>query len=377
MSYPVKRYPLDPTGESPNNFVSGEEHILGPKAGPYHPIAPLYGPFYNDLDSLRIYVNGVALLAPGVDYWCTNLISDETAKFSKEVSEIIIVKGRNEGDVITIDYQNVGGDMQNHSKGLVTLYDAFLKDNRPIDWSKGLKGKPETYPPAYHLHLLSDVVGWEHMIVAIERLINVLTLRNVPAFEALIDWVQARTLEVVTEEEILALSHVSKIVTAQRLLFASKKINFNGIRINPRQIKRGINEHFVLDIKSTNFDDGEPLFWNIRHRNSFPHMFSKTSGVLRIVGNEGVIVINSSTNPGNKGVYEFVVEIRRNSFEGPAIAESRVLFLVLSNEWDFDYGLLNNGVWSTPSTCQTPLVQPSAESMFLIIDDYFYEVSNA
>jgi hypothetical protein len=152
---------------------------------------------------------------------------------------------------------------------------------------------------------------------------------------------------------------------------------FNGIRINPRQIKRGINEHFVLDIKSTNFDDGEPLFWSIRHRNSFPHMFDKTSGVLRIVGNEGVVVINSSANPGNKGVYEFVVEIRRNSFDGPAIAESRVLFLVLSNEWDFDYGLLNNGVWRTPSTCQTPLVQPSAESMFLIIDDYFYEVSNA
>lgn len=376
MSFPIKRYDLDPTGVSPNNFVSQEEHVLGPKAGPYHPIAPIYGPFYSDTDTFRVYVNGNSLLAPGVDYWCTNLISDETAKFSKEVSEILIVKGRSEGDVITIDYQVVGGLIQNHSKGLVQLYQTFLKDNRPIDWSKGLKGKPETYPPAYHLHLLSDVVGWESMIVAIERLINALTLRNVPAFEALIDWVQARTLEVVSEEELLRMDYANKIVTAQRLYFAAKKHNFNAIRVEPRHIRRGPNEHFVLDIKTTNFDDGESLFWNIHHRSSFAHMFQQNAGVTRVRGNDTQIVINSSINPGEKGVYEFVVDLRRNDANGPVIATSKVLYLVLSMVWDYDYGLLSNGVWGVPSTLQTTLVQPSAESHFLIVDDNFYKVSH-
>lgn len=376
MSYPIKRYDEDPTGVSPNNFISQEEHILGTKAGPYHPIAPKYGPYYNDINSFRVYSNG-ALLAPGVDYWGTNLIADETAKFSFEVAELVIVKGRNEGDVITLDYQCVGGLLQNHSKGLVDLYNAFLKDNRPIDWTKGLKGKPEVYPPAYHLHLLSDVVGWESMIVAIERLINVLTLRNVPAFEALIDWVQARTLETVSQEEILAMNYVNKVVTAQRLLFAARKLNFNGVRIEPRLIARGKGEHFVLDIKSTNFEDGEALFWNIRHKTSFPHMFAQNQGVFRIVGNDATISLISSLDPGTQGTYEFVVELRRNDPSGPVIASSKMLYLVLSSVWDYDYGLLANGVWGIPTTDRTPLVQPSAESQFLIIDDFFYEVSRA
>ena len=62
MSFPIRRYPLDPTERSPNNFVTGEEHILGVKAGPYHPIAPFYGPFYNDRTTLMLYRNNDALV---------------------------------------------------------------------------------------------------------------------------------------------------------------------------------------------------------------------------------------------------------------------------------------------------------------------------
>lgn len=191
MTLPVVRYPLDPTGLSPNNFVSGEQHILGTKSGSYHPVAPFYGPYYNDDITLKVY-HGATLLVKGVDYWSINLIQDATALFNKEVCEVLIIKNRQAGDTITLYYQNLGGLYQNHAKGIADLYAATLADNRPIDWSTGVVNKPGGYNPAYHLHMLSDVVGWEPLIVAIERLINVLALRNVPAFEALIDYVNAK-----------------------------------------------------------------------------------------------------------------------------------------------------------------------------------------
>lgn len=191
MSFPIRRYPLDPTGLSMNNYVSGEEHVLGAKSGPYHPVAPFYGPYYNDEATLRVYKEGT-LLSRGVDYWGVNLIQDETARFSGEVCEILILKGMSEGDVVTISYQNLGGLFQNHAKGLVDLYNAYLADNRPIDWTQGLKNKPSSFPPSYHLHMLNDVVGWESIIVVLERMISAITLQNVPAFESLIDWVNTR-----------------------------------------------------------------------------------------------------------------------------------------------------------------------------------------
>jgi L-aspartate oxidase len=71
-----------------------------------------------------------------------------------------------------------------------------------VDWVDGILNKPDGYRPMYHLQLLNSVVGWENVIIAIERLGHALCLQHVPAFDALIDWVEAKVLETVSEEEI-------------------------------------------------------------------------------------------------------------------------------------------------------------------------------
>lgn len=376
MSFPIRRYPLDPTGRSPNNFVTGEEHILGVKAGPYHPLAPFYGPFYNDRTTLMLYRNNDALVF-GVDYWGTNLIQDATAKFSGEVCEVLILKDMAEGDVITLSYQNLGGLYQNHAKGLIDLYNAYLIDNRPVDWTKGLRNKPSQYPPAYHLHMLQDVVGWEPVIVAIERLINVLTLRNVPAFEALVDWVIARTLEVVTEEEVITLSPVDKIVSMRRLILASQTLNFNALSIKPRSVRRAQGQFYIFDIQSTNFPNNTVLYWEIEHVSSFPGMFKTEKGALTIDDQEALLLLTSLKQPGSTGEFTFRVRLRRNSSVGPILAVSKLVTLVYSAIWELDYGLLTNGLWTIPTTSRSHITWATPESMFLIPDDQFYKENHA
>lgn len=374
MTFPIIRYPLDPTGLSPNNRVQGEEHVLGPKAGPYHPIAPYYGPFFDNDLTLKVYCNNV-LQTREQDWFVQNLVLTPSRDFSGDVSELILMKNKNEGDVIHITYQALGGPFQNNMSTLVDLYNAYLVDNRPVDWAR-VSNKPNEFPPAYHLHMLRDVIGWEPIIVAIERLINTLTLQGIPAFEALIDWVMARTMEIVTEQEIRNMTLTDKTVSFKRLMYAMKTLHFNSMTAVPRKGTMVRGETFTVDIKSTNLPDAQRLYWTIKHESSEPRFFASNNGPVGMEYQEGSIRIPTNVIANIDGVREFRVEIRRESLNGPVICISRPMYLVYSYDWDFDYGMLVNGVWAIPSTLNTVLVEPHAVSHNLIVDDHFYEISH-
>ena len=92
MSFPIRRFELDPTGINPANYVRSEQHTLGPSRGPFHAIAPYYGPFYNNRDSWKVYKNGVEMVY-GVDYFGVVMCSDDTMLFNGEIDEVFLVKG--------------------------------------------------------------------------------------------------------------------------------------------------------------------------------------------------------------------------------------------------------------------------------------------
>lgn len=374
MSFPARRYSEDPTGRSPNNLVASEIHTVGALAGPYYPIAPHYGPFFNDRTTLLVLKNGVPMEYE-TSYRCMNLVLDATSKFSGPVCELLILQDLKEGDTISISYQTLGGLFQNHAKGLSDLYQAWLLDGRPVDWTR-VKHKPNAYPPAYHLHMLSDVIGWESMIVAIERLINALTLRSVPAFEALIDWVMARSYEVASEEEIRNIEKIDRMITLRRLVFASETMNFNAVSVVPskRVLKNG--DFFRINVKSTNFPRREKLFWSLEHENTTPGDFPLLSGVFIMQDQEGGFYVPTRSLV-RTGERNFRVVIRRNAADGPILATSPQLTIIYTWEWDFDYGLLANGMWAIPSTTDSTLVGLTPEGGFLIPDNYFYQHSHA
>lgn len=192
MAVPQFRYPLDKTGENPNNFVGNELHSLNPQANltNVRVLAPYYGPFFSD--SLRIVdMSNGRTLVKDTDYKITDLLQDPTLQFAKPIGQFAVIINGLVSNEVAVSYQVLGGNYQNDSTAVIHVYETFLNDTRPVDWSN-ISGKPLTYPPSLHLHLLEDVIGFGPVIVALNEIKDAILLSNTPILQALIDWVNTR-----------------------------------------------------------------------------------------------------------------------------------------------------------------------------------------
>ena len=192
MAQPIFRYPLDKTGVNPDNFVNREQHSLTPVARPtdVRVAAPKYGPFFADAITVRDRSNGIALVK-GADYKVTDLLQDPTLSFGKEIGQFIVIMNPAVTNEIDISYQVLGGNYQNDATAVQHVFQTFLNDTRPVDWND-ISGKPTTFPPSLHIHLLDDIIGWGPVIVALEQVRDAILLNNTPMFEAMIDWINER-----------------------------------------------------------------------------------------------------------------------------------------------------------------------------------------
>lgn len=185
MSSTVFAYPLDPTGRNPANRVEGELHTLAPKK--VRAVIPRYGPYYTA--SLRVYDNDTGVpLQRNTQYRCVELLQDASMQYGQEICALILIVDSTVSADIRIEYQVLGGYFTNDVTVLSTLYEAVVNDTRPVDW-ENVEDKPLMYPPTMHRHVLSDVYGWEPIVSVLERIRSAIVLSNVPAFEALLDYV--------------------------------------------------------------------------------------------------------------------------------------------------------------------------------------------
>lgn len=194
MATAVFRYPLDVTGENPDNYVAAEPHSLVPKSDltDVRVIVPLYGPFFGD--SVRIIDRANGRQLDRSEYKITDLLQDPTLITGKEIGQFIVVTNGMVSNEVEIHYQVLGGNYQNDSSAIQHVYETFLNDYRPVDWTN-ISGKPLSYPPSLHIHLLEDVIGFGPLVTAIENLREAIILKNIPMYESLIDWVNQRTTD--------------------------------------------------------------------------------------------------------------------------------------------------------------------------------------
>lgn len=211
MTSPLIRYELDPTGTNPDNSVVNEAHTLSTTQ--IRSMVPTYGPFFSD--SLQVYDVGTgALLVKGTQYQCVELLQEPTLKYGKEICQVVLITDPLVSGSVKVNYQVLGGLYQFDMSGVVSLYDSFLKDNRAVDWMSILN-KPTEYPPMMHNHILNDVYGFEYIVVALERIRNAIILSDLPALEAIIDWVKGM---IITPAEVTAGAPIKKLVTFDVLL---------------------------------------------------------------------------------------------------------------------------------------------------------------
>lgn len=280
MPAPLIRYPLDPTGVNPDNYISNELKTLN--VVPIRAIAPQYGPFFTESIVVRDAGTG-ATLVKGIDYKIVDLLQSATLKFGKEIAQVILIVNSNVGSQVRLSYQALGGLFQSNAEGLVQLYEAVIDDQRPIDWTQVLN-KPAVYTPTLHTHLLEDVYGFEPLVVELERIRNALILSDVPAFEALIDWVKSN---------------------AANTIFTDPPIPF----LEPGEEK-------VIRIYTTNARNEAKYYWSIQHDTTSDINFVETSGVIQIFQNRSQFTLRMTpTAPAINR--KFSIIIRKDRVDGP------------------------------------------------------------
>jgi hypothetical protein len=315
---PLIRYPLDPTGLNPDNRIIDEIKTLTNTQ--IKAIAPTYGPIYTDNLIITDNITNQQLVK-GVDYSCVQLLQEATLRYGKEICEVILIKKIDVSLSVRISYQVLGGLFQNNAQGVENLYQTLINDNRPVPWDAVLN-KPAEYTPTLHRHMLSDVVGFEPVVVALERIRNAITLSDVPAFEALIDWVRLNIPEQVTNLEIQNSSPVSKLVTFDKLLFALDQLNFNGVTWTYNKTVLNNADTLAISLSCSNIDDGTNLFWTVEHLDTDNNDFNTLSGPLTVTA--GKVSFNVSLRDGYDSEPEekFRILLRKHSIAGPILAKS-------------------------------------------------------
>ena len=315
------RYAFDRTGTNPDNKVVDEPHVLNNLA--FRSVAPTYGPFF--AESVYVYdVDAGRPLVKDIDYFPTEILEELSLKLNKEISSLIIINNSNVSNNIKITYQTVGGIYSDSSEAVSRMFEVVMNDSRTVNW-ENVEGKPYAYPPNLHFNYLTDIVGFEPLITALERIRNAIIVSDVPAWEALIDWVKkyvAQRQGIVTEQEIDTQSGLDKLVSHERLLYALKTLHFNTFLFEPDAIRiRGGNAQ-LIGIRSTNIPDNTRLYWTIGHTDTTPADFSTDHGSFVIYGNRSEVLLNIIKTKIPEKDEKFKLQIRMNAVNGPVIAES-------------------------------------------------------
>ena len=188
----VTRYPLDPTGVSPNNKVEGEEHTL--LARPIRAIAPSYGAFFTE--SLVVYEkNNPTPLVPNVDYYSAELYEVPTAKYGKEICSVIVITNSNVGSDIVIEYQALGGPWSYSQQAIIQMINNLDLDDRPVTWGD-IIGKPTEFNPAHHLHDAGDVYGFEYIVAELERIYQAIIIGDSKSHDLIYAYIDSKDQEI-------------------------------------------------------------------------------------------------------------------------------------------------------------------------------------
>lgn len=402
MPLPIVRYALDPTGVNLDNRVVGEVHTLSARS--IRAVAPTYGAYYSE--SLRVYDHSTdTLLSRGTDYQCVELLQDASLRYGKEICLVVLILNSHVSNQVRLDYQVVGGHYTNDATGIVNLYETVIRDNRPVDWLNVLN-RPTEYPPTLHNHLLTDIVGFGPVIAAIERVRNAIIVSDIPAYEALIEWVQielhklqqwiennyvsihqqffehigsednphnitaeqiglglVENLPVVTHEDVYRGDPVRKYVTHD--MFAAL-IDFymlnSSIRMTPSQLRVSEGRTIQVLVESTNVPNDTRYYWTIDHLTTDDEDFTLTSGIVTIHQDRAVLwttlVIDDEYDPNET----FRILLRRESPTGPVIASTGVIEVTDVQREPDDLSRL----YMVVESIYDPRIRITAESFFFI-----------
>ncbi len=165
MSLLTLVYQLDTTGTNPDNKITDEVHTLSTKR--VRTIAPIHNPFFKDSVVIKDTANNRIL--QDTEYRFYSLQQLASAKYGKEIYNIVLITNTSVSSNISITYQTLGGEYNRSFDGIKELIEQLYDDNRPVSWPN-ISDVPESFDPLLHLHNVNDLIGFEYVVAALERL---------------------------------------------------------------------------------------------------------------------------------------------------------------------------------------------------------------
>ena len=181
------RYPLDPTGISPNNLVVNEPHVLDFKK--FRVIVPVNGAYFDD-NTLKVYDTlNQRLLNKGDDYLCTDIASVPTSKYNKTICDTITIKNREVSNQVMITYQALGGEFSTRFDVIESIIETLKIDERPVNYNN-ITQLPDVFPGAPEFTDIGNGYGFEYLITALDRLNRTIQLGSHVRDKSFLDYIE-------------------------------------------------------------------------------------------------------------------------------------------------------------------------------------------
>lgn len=305
------RYAYDETGTNPDNAVWNEPHTLSTRE--IRAVVPKHGPFYSDSIQIMDTVNNRILTKRTIDNptgdFSIPVISQELVlRLGKDVADALLIENPQVSDQILVSYQSVGGLMQRDIGNVVDMFEAFVNDNRMVDWATGLFGKPHEYPPAPHPHYLTDIFGFEALSFVLERIYQAILMGNTPAYEMLYEALKQNRA---TKEDIDQGLINNKMVPLDVLQHATKLYNFNTISMTPMEGFAGNGRRVRLEVKCSNAPRIDKLYWSIEHVTTEYNDFVENTGSFDLIKGEGSFYVQTAATLDPEEEETFRICLRR------------------------------------------------------------------
>lgn len=161
-----KRYPLDLTGNHPDNRVMAEVHSITPQERIFNVMA---GAFYTE--SMQITYLGEQLKAHE-DFRFHRVVEDAIRQSGKDVAMLIEITDKAISGDIEVRYQAVGGEFQNIHESLVDMLENYKHDARGTFY-KDIIEKPRFFEPVRHLTSIYDIYGLNPIAGPLNELVSI------------------------------------------------------------------------------------------------------------------------------------------------------------------------------------------------------------
>lgn len=161
-----KRYPLDLTGNHPDNRVMAEVHSITPQERIFNVMA---GAFYTE--SVQITYLGEQLKAHE-DFRFHRVVEDAIRQSGKDVAMLIEITDKAISGDVEVRYQAVGGEFQNIHESLVDMLENYKHDARGTFY-KDIIEKPRFFEPVRHLTSIYDIYGLNPIAGPLNELVSI------------------------------------------------------------------------------------------------------------------------------------------------------------------------------------------------------------